>query len=47
MITELIQTILNTIKQTFFCWHKWEIVIRKDNGADFWICKKCEYLKSF
>jgi hypothetical protein len=46
MFTEIIQELIAFIKRNT-CWHKYKVVIRKDNGADFWVCEKCEHIKIF
>lgn len=46
MITETIQEIIKYV-QKLLCWHDFKVVFRKDNGTDFWICRKCEYIKFF
>jgi hypothetical protein len=32
--------------QHLFCTHKYKWVNRKDNGADFEVCEKCDLIKS-
>jgi hypothetical protein len=31
--------------QHIFCIHKYKWVYRKDNGADFEVCKKCDLIR--
>jgi hypothetical protein len=44
MITEILQELLELLRR-IFCWHKFKIVIRRDNGADYYIREKCDYIK--
>jgi len=44
MISEFIQEFFLLLYRSFH-WHKFKIIVRKDNGADYYICEKCEYIK--
>jgi Zn ribbon nucleic-acid-binding protein len=46
MITEIIQELIQFFRR-MFCWHSYRITIRRDNGVDYYICKKCGYIKRY
>jgi hypothetical protein len=45
MTGDLILWIKTFFHQHFFCIHKYKWIYRKDNGADFEVCAKCEKIK--
>jgi hypothetical protein len=45
MIGDLILWIKTFFYQHIFCIHKYKWIYRKDNGADFEVCTKCEKIK--
>lgn len=45
MLGDIILGIKNFLHQHLFCIHKYKYVYRKDNGADFELCTKCDKIK--
>jgi hypothetical protein len=45
MLGNVFLTIKTFFYQQLFCIHKYKWVCRKDNGADFEVCEKCDLIR--